>query len=75
MPLTKLVDDLLGGNQFSGCAGMFAGHQLVINISDVRVVEALYTTRNMFFDKHPHVKHLTLRLTGNSILFDETSER
>jgi hypothetical protein len=54
---------------------MFAGHQLVINISDVKVVEALYTTRNMFFDKHPHVKHLTLRLTGNSILFDETSEK
>jgi len=29
----------------------------------------------MYFDKHPFVKALTLRLLGNSILLDETSER
>jgi cytochrome P450 len=75
MPLVKLVDELLGGKQFSGSSVFFAGHQPIINISDVKVVEAMYTTRNLFFDKHPVVKHLTLRLTGNSILFDETSER
>jgi len=73
--MVKLVDDLLDGNNFTRTAGFFAGHQLVINVSDVKVVEALYTTRNMFFDKHPHVKNLIFRLLGNSILLDESSER
>jgi len=74
MPMTKLVDDLLDGNNFNKTAGFFAGHRIVLNVSDVKVVEALYTTRNMYFDKHPHVKALTFRLLGNSILLDETGE-
>ena len=36
-------------------------------------MEALYTTHNAHFDKHPLVQHLTLNLTGKSILFDEST--
>ena len=43
-------------------------------ICDVKVVEAMYTTKNKYFDKHPLVKDLSLCLTGDSILFAETSE-
>lgn len=42
-------------------------------ICDVKVMEALYTTHNAAFDKHPMVQHLTLNLTGKSILFDEST--
>ena len=43
-------------------------------ISDPAVVEAMYTSKNKYFNKHPIVKNLTQCLMGNSILFAETSE-
>ena len=43
-------------------------------ISDVNVVESMYTTKNKYFDKHPIIKDLTLCLFGKSILFAETSQ-
>lgn len=45
-----------------------------MTIHDVKVVEALYTTHNQFFDKHPSVQNFTLRFLGKSILFDESSK-
>lgn len=45
-----------------------------LGIADVKVVEALYTTKNKYFDKHPLVKDLSECLTGESILFAETSD-
>lgn len=43
-------------------------------IGDVKVVEAMYTTKNKYFDKHPLIKDLSYCLTGDSILFAETSD-
>ena len=48
-----------------------SGASLVI--SDPSVVEAMYTSKNKYFSKHPLVKDLTFYLMGNSILFAETS--
>ena len=45
-----------------------------LGIMDPSVVEAMYTTKNKYFNKHPIVKELTLCLTGRSILFAETSK-
>ena len=45
-----------------------------IGIKDVKVVEAMYTGKNKYFDKHPLVKDLAKCLTGDSILFAETSD-
>jgi cytochrome P450 len=42
-------------------------------IHDPRVVEALYTTKNKFFSKHPFLKDLYNVLLGDSILFAETT--
>ena len=42
-------------------------------IADPLVVEAMYTSKNKYFDKHPIIKDLTLCLTGRSILFAETT--
>ena len=48
-----------------------AGTSLLI--SDPKVVEAMYTSKNSFFSKHPLVKDLQECLIGDSILFAETS--
>lgn len=45
-----------------------------LGIADVKVVEAMYTTKNKYFDKHPLIKDLCECLTGDSILFAETSD-
>ena len=45
-----------------------------IGTGDVKVVEAMYTTKNKYFDKHPIVKDLAHCLTGESILFAETTD-
>ena len=43
-------------------------------ISDPTVVEAMYTSKNKYFDKHPLIKNSALCFTGNSILLRETSK-
>ena len=43
-------------------------------ISDPTVVEAMYTTNNKYFDKHPILKDLTVCMFGKSLLFAETSQ-
>ena len=45
-----------------------------VGIKDVKVVEAMYTGKNKYFDKHPLIKDLSNCLTGDSILFAETSD-
>lgn len=42
-------------------------------VTDPKVVEAMYTTKNKFFDKHVLVKDISRCLTGDSILFAETT--
>ena len=42
-------------------------------ICDVRVVEAMYSTKNKYFDKHEIVPVFTGILIGSSILFSETN--
>jgi cytochrome P450 len=43
-----------------------------VHISDPKIVQELYTTNNKYFDKHPIVRDVTMRLLGNSILFADT---
>ena len=43
-------------------------------ICDVRVVEAMYTTKNKYFDKHSMIKNVCFQLLGESILFSETTQ-
>ena len=45
-----------------------------LGVADVKVVEAMYTTKNQYFDKHPLIKELCECLTGDSILFAETTD-
>lgn len=52
---------------------IFVNEEPSLLINDVNVVEQLYTTYNAYFDKHPEVQTAMWRLTGKSILFDETS--
>ena len=46
----------------------------MLTICDVKIVEAMYTTKNKYFSKHQMTHNLTKPLTGNSILFQETSK-
>ena len=68
---TAMINMFLDGFKPIALVYFTAGTTIVI--SDPIVVEAMYTSKNKFFDKHPLVKELTLCLTGKSILFAETS--
>lgn len=73
--LVSLIDKRLGGINFTKTGLVFVGAQEpYLAVNDVRVVEALYTTHNAHFDKHPSVQNFTLRFLGRSILFDESTE-
>ena len=52
-------------------ANFTSGSSLLI--CDPKIVEAMYTTRNKYFSKHPLVQELCDCLLGKSILFAETS--
>ena len=52
----------------------FLTNEAGIGIGDVKIVEALYTSKNKYFDKHPLIGDLTFCLTGDSILFAPTSD-
>ena len=45
----------------------------VVIICDVRVVEAMYTTKNKYFDKHWIMPDFTYPLMGDTILFSSTT--
>ena len=55
---------------FEGTSVFWPGYEPFLCISDVKVIEELYTTQNRHFDKHPIAKNMMLNLTGQSILFD-----
>lgn len=42
-------------------------------IKDPEVIKDLYTSKNKYFDKHPLIKQVSHVLTGDSILFAETT--
>jgi len=42
-------------------------------ISDPAVLQELYVQKNKYFDKHPLIKNVSYVLTGESILFAETT--
>jgi cytochrome P450 len=50
----------------------FGPNEPYLHISDPKIVQELYTTNNKYFDKHPIVRDVTMRLLGNSILFADT---
>lgn len=68
----RIMRDLVGLKTGNIC--VMLAHNPFISISDPKVVQELYTTKNSLFDKHPIIKNLTMRLTGKSILFAETDE-
>lgn len=74
MPLIHMIDEYFGGSSFVGTILFFGAHNPALVLCDPKVLEDLYTTKNIYFSKHPIVRELTKFLTGNSILFDETSE-
>ena len=66
-----LINMFAGGNKPVMLCYFTCGTTIVI--ADPQVAEAMYTSKNKYFDKHPIVKDLTLCLTGRSILFAETT--
>jgi cytochrome P450 len=52
---------------------VFGPNEAYVHISDPKIVQELYTTNNKYFDKHPIVRDVTMRLLGNSILFADTN--
>jgi hypothetical protein len=69
-----LVEEYFGGISYVGAFVVWLGHQPGIGICDPKIVEDLYNSKNIYFDKHPIIKNITKKLTGSSILFDETSK-
>ena len=69
------IDKIYEGKPSSGpTAVAFITNQAALPIRNVKVIEAMYTTKNKYFDKHPLVKDLSFCLTGDSILFAETTD-
>jgi len=74
MSLITIVEKHLGGISFNGVFVAWLGHQVGIGICDPKVVEDLYNSKNIYFDKHPIIKNITKTFLGSSILFDHTSK-
>jgi cytochrome P450 len=73
MPYIKVLEDRTGGIKQNKTVFGFAAQEPMVLINDVKIVEQLYTTHNEYFDKHPIIQNLTLKLTGRSILFEEST--
>ena len=58
----------------TGVAIMMVTDRPLLNIHNPKIVEALYTTKNKFFDKHPLIKDATNCFMGDSILFAGTTK-
>ena len=72
--MTKhMFDSCVNGNS-KATAVFFITNGAGLSISDPQVVQDLYSTKNKYFDKHPLTKYLTYCLTGESILFTETTQ-
>jgi len=44
---TKSIEDYLGGTSFVGAFVVWLGHRTGVGICDPKIVEELYTTKNM----------------------------
>jgi hypothetical protein len=53
--MKHLFDSMLGDCDSGAC---FMTNDVALAIGDVKVVEAMYTTKNKYFDKHPLVADL-----------------
>ena len=67
------MNNMWGDNHQTVLVCYFTGGTCIL-LSDSAVVEAMYTTKNKYFNKHPIIKDLTNCLLGKSILFAETSK-
>lgn len=77
-PGKHAYDEMYKKEGYSGTTGvaiLMVTDKPLLQIHNPKIVEALYTTKNKFFDKHPLVKDLTNCLTGDSILFAETTKQ
>ena len=72
--IMKHVFDSAQPDDKNATAVFFVTEGAGLHISDPTVIQELYTTKNKYFDKHPLIKNLTYCLTGESILFTETTQ-
>ena len=69
--ITTIVEEEVGSKVYPTLLH-FTASDPTLHISDPKIVQALYTTHNKYFDKHPIVRDVTMQLTGRSILFADT---
>ena len=78
--LKQVLDYSVGQHASSGDSHqsvkswVFFNTSAALNTYDPRVVEAMYTTKNKYFNKHPLIRDVSYILTGDSILFAETND-
>jgi cytochrome P450 len=72
-PMTHLYNEEVQTN--SGCYVFFMTNEPCVSILDPKVVQAMCTTHNSQFDKHPLVLNLVRKLLGEGILFSQTDTR
>jgi cytochrome P450 len=70
-PLTHLYNDDVG--KWCGVYVFFMTNDPCVSVMDPKIVQAMCTTHNMQFDKHPLVLNLVNRLLGGGILFSQTT--
>ena len=61
-------------NDYNVTTIFFVTNGAHLTIQDPVVVGELYTSKNKYFDKHPLTKEISRCLTGESILFAETTK-
>ena len=66
-------DDAIADDSFA-TEVFFVTNGAGLIISDPVVIGELYTSKNKYFDKHPLIKECSMCLTGESILFIETTK-
>ena len=72
-PSFRIMRDVGATN--AGTYVVWIGHNPVLWISDVNVIQDLYTSKNKLFDKYPLVRDATMIITGRSILFADTDAK
>ena len=67
--MKHLFDFEIANSDKNGAVTCYLTNGAGLGIFDVKVVEAMYTSKNKYFDKHPLIGDLAYCLTGDSILF------
>jgi len=70
-PIREICSENFGESNVSSMLTFAKRPSLVI--SDPKIVEAMYTSKNKFFDKNPHYRILHKPMFGDSILLAETT--